>query len=222
MECHGLEMVGPIRSSDGVDAIEIEAGTGKVTLKNAVEIDGNTQLDGTFKLTSGTPGTNRTLESDGTGGGTWQYRSVPSGETILFYKSSTVLGYSLHASDFDDDVVYIAGTAAAGGNTGGGSYSGSTWTISGMANQGDDHNHQWYNYVSKGDTYSWAINGSTPVKIVGASGDTTAGLMGTVTLADASNPTTDLWTQDTAFADSIVHTPGWRPKGRTFSMQTKT
>ena len=39
MECHGLEMFGPIRSADDIDAIEIETGTGKVTINEGLQFD---------------------------------------------------------------------------------------------------------------------------------------------------------------------------------------
>jgi hypothetical protein len=59
MECHGLEMNGPIRSADGIDAIEIEIGTGEVIINNAL------------KLNFGTPPTvnyDKTLSADPSGG----------------------------------------------------------------------------------------------------------------------------------------------------------
>jgi hypothetical protein len=128
MKSHGLEMVGPIRSVDGVDAIEIEAGTGNILINTDLEIDGETQLDGTVKFTSDSPASGKVIVStDGSGTFSWEYASVPSGEIFLFEKDTAVTGYTLLTS-VDDAVVYITKGSAAGGETGGTNKSGGTWT----------------------------------------------------------------------------------------------
>ncbi len=134
MKAHGLEMAGPIGSGDGVDAIEIEAGTGKVTILKDIEIDGNVQIDGTVQVTSGTPVLGGILRATDTAGTlAWAYQSVPSGKTVLFEKNTAVTGYTLETG-FDDGIVYITKGSAAGGETGGTNVSGGTWTQ-------PDHDH---------------------------------------------------------------------------------
>jgi hypothetical protein len=54
--------------------------------------------------------------------------AIPSGETILFYKDTAVIGYTLD-TDVDDTVVYITKGSAAGGQVGGSDTTGSTWTF---------------------------------------------------------------------------------------------
>lgn len=134
MKAHSLEMAGPISSSDGVNAITITAVTGKVKILTEVEIDGTVQLDGDVKVTSGTPLAGKILRSsDSVGTLAWAYQSVPSGKTVLFDKNTAVTGYTLE-TDVDDYLVYITVGSAAAGQTGGATYSGSTWTQ-------PDHSH---------------------------------------------------------------------------------
>lgn len=56
---------------------------------------------------------------------------IPTGEKILFYKDTAVVGYTLEDT-LDDKVVYVTKGSAAGGQTGGTVHSASTWTISGI------------------------------------------------------------------------------------------
>lgn len=130
MKSHGLEMLGKISSSDEIDAIEIESGTGKVTILTDLEADGTAQLDGTVKITGGSPSPGKVLlATDGNGTLSWSYGSIPSGEIFLFEKDTAVTGYTL-LTGFDDGVVYITKGSAAGGETGGTNKSGGTWSHS--------------------------------------------------------------------------------------------
>jgi len=52
---------------------------------------------------------------------------VPSGEIILFEKDTNVVGYTL-LTTIDDSLVYITKGSAAGGEAGGSTKAGSTWT----------------------------------------------------------------------------------------------
>lgn len=127
MESHGLEMAGPFRSGDGVDAIEIEAGTGNVNILTDVEVDGDTTFTGTVKFTSGSPASGKVVVSqDSYGKCSWLYASIPAGEIFLFEKNTVVTGYTL-LTGVDDALVYIT-EGTAGGEAGGSYKSGGTWT----------------------------------------------------------------------------------------------
>jgi hypothetical protein len=128
MESHGLEMAGPIRSGDGVDAIEITSGTGDITILTDIEIDGDAQIDGTVKFTSGSPADGKViLATDGNGTCSWQFASVPEGEIFLFEKDTAVAGYTLETGH-NGGIVYITKGSAAGGETAGDNKSFGTWT----------------------------------------------------------------------------------------------
>jgi hypothetical protein len=60
-------------------------------------------------------------------GGTAGVASVPTGEKILFFKNTAVLGYTI-ITTVDDDAVYITKGTAAGGEAGGVAKPGSTWS----------------------------------------------------------------------------------------------
>jgi hypothetical protein len=127
MESHGLEMAGPFRSGDGVDAIEIEAGTGNVIILTDVEVDGDTTFTGTVKFTSGSPASGKVIVSqDSYGNCSWAYASIPAGEIFLFEKDTAVTGYTL-LTGVDDALVYIT-EGSPGGEAGGSYKSGGTWT----------------------------------------------------------------------------------------------
>lgn len=99
--------------------------------------------------------------------------SVPINEIILFEKNTSVVGYSLQ-TDVDDQVVYITKGSVAGGETGGTTKSGSTWTQPNhshtIAYDGsshvhtvyDDgsHNHKWKDYVGANDERTWSVSGT--------------------------------------------------------------
>jgi hypothetical protein len=96
MKLHGLEMNGPIRSADGIDAIEIETGTGKVIINNAL------------KLNFGTPPTvnyDKTLSADPSGGASWQTRSFVKNTVALFAMPSPPIGWSTNDSFVDGSML---------------------------------------------------------------------------------------------------------------------
>jgi len=128
MKSHGLEMIGPFGSADGVDAIDITDVTGEVVFHTDLEVDGDTQLDGTVNITGGSPLAGKVLyttDANGTLG--WKYQSIPSTKTVIFEKDEAVTGYTLEI-DHDDGIAYITKGSAAGGETGGTIYTGGTWT----------------------------------------------------------------------------------------------
>lgn len=134
MKSHGLEMIGPFGSADGVDAIDITDVTGEVVIHTDLEIDGDTQLDGTVKITGGSPLAGKVLyTTDANGTLSWKFQSVPSTKTVIFEKDTAVTGYTLETGH-DDGVLYITKGSAAGGETGGTNYTGGTWTQ-------PDHDH---------------------------------------------------------------------------------
>lgn len=121
-------MVGTINSSDGVESINIAPVTGKVSTTKNVEVDGDTQIDGTLKITGGTPLSGKILyTTDAQGTLSYVYASVPSGEIILFDEDTAVTGYTL-LTNHDDLLVYITKGSAAGGEAGGTNKSAGTWT----------------------------------------------------------------------------------------------
>ena len=113
MKSHGLEMKGVLGSSDGVDAIQFTDVTGEVTFLTDLEINGESKLDGTVKITGGAPLAGKVLyTTDVNGTLSWKYQSVPSGKTVLFEKDSSVTGYTME-TDHDDGVVYITASESA-------------------------------------------------------------------------------------------------------------
>jgi hypothetical protein len=228
MKAHGLEMAGPISSSDGVNAIEIEAGTGKVTILTDIEFDGNVQLDGSVSVTSGTPLAGKVLRSsDSVGTLSWAYQSVPSGKTVLFEKNTAVTGYTLEV-DVDDSLVYITKGSAAGGETGGTAAASGSWTQS-------DHDHGAGSGYTDGHAltisqmpshrHSPQLGGSflaSGARGTGEAGDDfntysyTAYAGGLYDGGPAAEHDHAMGTID---PDATVNT--WRPYGRNFTRQTK-
>ena len=127
METHGLEMAGPFRSGDGVDAIQIASGTGNVTILTDAEIDGDAQLDGTVKFTSGSPADGKVIvATDSNGTCSWAFASVPATEIFLFESNVQITGYTL-LTGVDGAVAYIT-EGTPGGEIAGSYKSGGTWT----------------------------------------------------------------------------------------------
>jgi hypothetical protein len=228
MKAHGLEMKGPISSGDGVNAIEIEAGTGKVTVLTDIEIDGDVQLDGNVNWTYGTPLAGKVLRAtDATGTLSWAYQSVPSGKTVLFEKNTAVTGYTLQ-TDLDDYLVYITKGSAAGGDTGGATTSGSTWTQpshdhGGGSPETDDHAVTISEMPSHRHTPG--LGGAflaSGARGTGEAGDdyqryTNTDYAGG--LYDGGPADGHNHTLSSIDSDATVNT--WRPYGRNFTRQTK-
>jgi hypothetical protein len=76
-----------------------------------------------------------------------------------------------------------------------GSHSHTVATQAGHTHTIGAHNHKWLNYTGTGFTYSWASNGTTQVRLLGTSGNTTVGIMAEVTSANAKN-SPDAWTEN--------------------------
>lgn len=66
--------------------------------------------------------------------------AIPSGEKILFYKDTAVIGYSL-LDTLNDKVVYVTKGSAAGGQAGGIAHSGGTWSQPTHYHTVNDHVH---------------------------------------------------------------------------------
>lgn len=129
---------------------------------------------------------------------------VPSGEQILFYSDTAVTGYSLVTS-IDDEVVYITKGSAAGGETGGAFYTGSTWTQPGHAITEDEmpsHNHDIQGYVSQ-SYFNWRWGG---------------GLSG---YGQPRTATSSTVIQSKGGGQAHNHGSTWRPKGRNFTLQER-
>ena len=135
MKCHGLEMNGPIRSADGIDSIEIESGTGKVIINNAL------------KLNFGTPPTvnyDKTLSADPSGGASWQTRSFVKNTVALFAMPSVPTGWNTNNSFTDGSMLVYQWVGGGGGISTGGSDSYTGWTsVVDVAPGGGTHTHTY-------------------------------------------------------------------------------
>ncbi len=215
MKSHGLEMEGAISSSDGVEAINIADITGKVTTDKNVEIDGATQIDGTLKITAGSPESGKVLYTANSQGTlSYVYASVPSAETIIFQENTAVTGYTLQTG-FDDGVIYITKGSAAGGETAGTNKSGGTWTQ-------PDHDHggyTGYHTLTVAEIPSHRHGGryfSTPNATHMAGGDNYGTTSATAYTGGSQGHRHGL---GSITADATANT--WRPYGRNFTRQTK-
>lgn len=134
MDAHGWTMKGDlntnnVKSQDNVASIEIEDITGKTTLKNDLVFE------------SGSPASGKVLKSTDTSGNVeFDYQSIPANSIILFESDTAITGYTLLTS-VNDQLVYITRGSAAGGETGGTSKSGSTWTQPSHTHSLGSHTH---------------------------------------------------------------------------------
>ena len=220
MRSDGLEMVGDINSSDGITSLEFESITGKVSTDKNIEIDGDTQIDGTLKVTGGSPTSGKILYTTNAQGTlSYVYASVPSLETIIFDEDTAVAGYVLHTG-FNDGIVYITKGSAAGGETGGAYKTGGTWTQPGHDHGGytgyhtltlseiPSHRHGPTSgqFHTTAGSYSGLIQGGGRRGAFSYTGYTGGGTghrhdLGSLTLDNTPNT--------------------WRPYGRNFTRQTK-
>jgi len=133
MKCHGLEMNGPIRSADGITSIEIENGTGKVIINNAL------------KLNFGSPPTvnyDKTLSADPSGGASWQWRSFVKNTVALFAMPSVPTGWSTNNSFVDGSMLVYQRQDGSLSSDGSDSYTGWTTAVSVLTNQ-STHDHTY-------------------------------------------------------------------------------
>lgn len=136
------------------------------------------------------------------------FNDIPSGEKILFYKNTAVVGYSL-LDTLDDKVVYVTKGSAAGGQTGGTVHSSGSWTISGLA--ADSHALTLPEIPAHGH--------STP-----AYNDTQTGLSGFLrrsTNYSGVVPTSSVG-GGAGHEHSITHTPAWRQAAYCCTMQQRS
>ena len=189
-----------------------------------------------LRVTGTSPAAGKVLVSgDVIGNLSYQYASVPPGQSILFNTNDTVLGYTI-LDVSDDEIVYVTKGTVLGGQAGGATKPGSTWTqpthIHGLGSiTVPAHNHKWMDYQGKGSCWSWASNGTTQLNLrsaYGITGHTTAGFFVQATSCNANNPAGDFWTANSGAttgdagdtdAGGTVNT--WRPKGRNFTLQQK-
>jgi hypothetical protein len=133
MECHGLEMLGNFKSADGVDAIEIEAGTGKVIINNALDLD-----FGTPPVTA----YDKVLTSDADGNATWQTRSIEKDTVMLFLMTSAPTGWTKNDTFIDYSMLIYTDS----GISSGGSDDPTFFTVNvTTGNTGSSHTHT-YNF----------------------------------------------------------------------------
>jgi len=132
MECHGLEMIGNFNSADAINAIEIEAGTGKVIINNALDLD-----FGTPPVTA----YDKVLTSDADGNATWQTRSIEKDTKMLFLMSSAPTGWTKNDTFTDYSMlIYKDYTGSPLGN--GGADSPISFTVSPTTGTtGSSHTH---------------------------------------------------------------------------------
>lgn len=128
---------------------------------------------------------------------------IPSGETILFDKNTAVAGYTLQ-TDIDDQLVYITKGSAAGGETGGTVYTGSTWTTPSHTLTTDEipsHNHQITGRMPRSgfSVEHHQYNSRLPIQTY----DT--------------NP----YTSSVGGGQAHNHGDTWRPRGRNYTRQTR-
>jgi len=133
MECHGLEMIGNFKSADGVDAIEIEAGTGKVIINNALDLD-----FGTPPVTA----YDKVLTSDASGNATWQTRSIVKDTVMLFLMATPPTGWTKNNTFTDYSMLIYKDYT--GSLSGGGSDDPLALTVNiTTTTTGSDHTHTY-------------------------------------------------------------------------------
>ena len=131
MECHGLEMIGNFRSADDIDAIEIEAGTGKVIINNALDLDFCTPPVTAY---------DKVLTSDADGNATWQTRSIVKDTVMLFLMGTPPTGWTKNDT-FVHYSMLIYRDPGMGFNSGGSDLP-TFFTINTTTNTtGSDHTH---------------------------------------------------------------------------------
>lgn len=145
----------------------------------------------------------------------WVANAIPAGEIILFDKDTAAIGYTLK-TDVDDGLVYVTKGSAGGGDTGGGSKTGGTWTQPSHTHTGPSHTHT-------GPSHTHTFTSSVPSNILGAAGggnnvgDSFHTHSGT-TAASGTGATGAGGTGATG-ASATVNT--WRPTGRNFTRQQR-
>jgi hypothetical protein len=128
MEHHGIKMIGDfetdnVKSKNGVDAIEIDDSTGQT------------------RIVYGSPAAGYSLRSaDANGNLVFGTPSIPSNAIVLFESDTAINGYTL-LTTVNDQVVYITRGSAAGGETGGTTKSGSTWSQPTHTHSVGSHTH---------------------------------------------------------------------------------
>jgi len=142
-------------------------------------------------------------------GGTAGIASVPTGESILFYKNTAVLGYSI-VTTVDDDVVYITKGTAAGGQAGGAAKPGSTWSQ-------PTHIHATRNHTLTISEMPSHTHGISNDNCSGGSGDNEAG----PGFREVSTPTGGGNPHNHGNTYSAGGGSSWRPKGQNFTLQTR-
>lgn len=181
-----------------------------------------------LRMTGNGPAAGKVLVAgDGIGNLSYQYASVPTGQSILFYTNTAVLGYTI-LDISDDDVVYVTKGTVHGGQAGGVAKPGGSWSHRhGLGSITiPPHNHQWYDYIGSAIVESWQADGVTKTRWGQNRTSTTVGPMAAVTSAESQSvDTDDMYTKlsgaTTGDAGDTEYNTTWRPKGRNFTLQQK-
>jgi hypothetical protein len=129
MECHGLEMFGPIRSADDIDAIEFESVTGKVSIKEGLQFDVGAAA--TY-----------TLAADTDGNASWQIKSAPANTVMLFLQASPPTGWSTNDAWQDGSMLVYQDWVEGLGIQNGGSDDPKDWTTAITVDSSDTSQHR--------------------------------------------------------------------------------
>lgn len=148
------------------------------------------------------------------------YMHGDASQKILIYRNTAMDGWSIDSSSATDRVIAIKGGSTY---TTGGANAGS-WTISGVTNDSDSHNHKWYNqaatthqsYDSNGDAYN-LNNGTSPsgMHIPLCQGDD----IGQDLALFGTTEENDCWTDSDSHSHTISSDGTWRVAAAVFTMQ---
>lgn len=143
-------------------------------------------------------------------------QDIPIGETIIFYKDTAVIGYSLVAPS-DDKSVCITKGSAAGGETGGTLHSSGSWTISGLTSNAHTHPGPSHTHTTLLPKSGWSSTTASNAREFWAGSSANRVSNRTLTSDAAGTGNTG-----TASASGITSAGTWRPAAYCFTMQQRS